>query len=105
MTVMTVFSNIMIVFFPAETNFLEEEIVRGRGGGGGGGILNEVVRQSVLPFVRITKLYATKLGMMVHHCDPEWHAKRLNSYLHGQGQRAGSNLQNKSACFQYLLNF
>ena len=30
--------------------------------------------------------WATKLGMMVHHHDPECHAKRLGSYLQGQGQ-------------------
>ena len=34
---------------------------------------------------------------MVHHRDPECHAKRLGSYLQGQCQRhsAGSNPQNK----------
>ena len=33
---------------------------------------------------RTTGLYATKLGLMVHHHDPECHAKSLGFYLQGQ---------------------
>ena len=36
-------------------------------------------------------LYATKLGMMVHHPDAECHAKRLGCYLQGQAHSEGSN--------------
>ena len=39
-----------------------------------------------------TKLYATKLGMMVHHHDLEHHAKRLSCCLEGQGHSASSHL-------------
>ena len=36
----------------------------------------------------------TKLGMMVHHRDPECDAKMLGSYLQGQVQSVRSNPQN-----------
>ena len=42
---------------------------------------------------KITKLYASKLGMMVHHHDSGCYAKRLGSYLQLQGHSAGSNPQ------------
>ena len=44
-------------------------------------------------YLPATELYATKLGMMVHHHDRECHAKRLGSCLQGQGHSVGSDPQ------------
>ena len=41
--------------------------------------------------------------MLVHHHDPECHARRLGSYLQGQGHSASWNPSNK--LFSYLLHF
>ena len=48
------------------------------------------------------KLCATKLFMMVYHHDLECHAKRLGSYIHGQGNSAVKSSKSKS--LSYLLN-
>ena len=41
-----------------------------------------------------------KLGMIVHHHDPECYAQMLGSYLQGQGHSIGANLQ-KITFFQF----
>ena len=42
-----------------------------------------------------------KLGMLVHHHDPECHVERLGSYLQGQGYSAGWNTRNNN-CFFHI---
>ena len=46
-----------------------------------------------IPLILTTELYATKPAMMVHHPDLECNARRLGSYLQGQGDNMGSNPQ------------
>ena len=60
--------------------------------GGGGMFESDCIYLSPFSlFFRTTKLYATKLGMLVHHHDPECHVERLGSCFQGQGHSAGSN--------------
>ena len=54
---------------------------------------------------RTTKLCATKLGMMVHHRNPECHVKGPGSYLQGQGHSAGSKPKKNPQLFLlHLVN-
>ena len=38
--------------------------------------------------------FVTKLGIVVHHHEPEYHAKKIGFYLQGQGHSVGLYNQN-----------
>ena len=40
--------------------------------------------------------FVTKLGIVVHHHEPECHAKKMGFYLQGQGHSVGLYNQNKT---------
>ena len=40
--------------------------------------------------------FVTKLGIVVHHHEPECHAKKMGFYLQGQGHSMGLYNQNKT---------
>ena len=42
------------------------------------------------------QLFVTKLGILVHHHEPECHAKKMGFYLQGQGQGHSAGLYNQN---------